>query len=119
MSGLIYWLLSTGLCAAGFLGSAAYIAYSYWTRHRSGAAGGELSGDRPWRRRGAAVCALVCVLFHLGLHHVDPARRPRLFLALWIVVLLLVGWLCLLALADMVYTRKQTQQALRRSRRSR
>ncbi len=118
MNGIVYWLLTTGLCGIGFAASVGYLIFSAGRPREAGGTVGP-AARRPWRRRGAVVCAVICVLFHVGIHHVDPQRWPRLFLALWIVVLLLVGWLCLLALADILYTRKLTRESLQRSRRSR
>jgi hypothetical protein len=65
-----------------------------------------LRGDRPWRRVGAAICLLLSVMFVLGVYLVDIPQRPRTYAAFWLVMMLLVVWLCMLAIKDMLYTRK-------------
>ena len=71
-------------------------------------------------KSGLRITALTfSVLFYLGMHHVNPSRWPRVYIILWIVVLLLVLWLCIIAAADMLYTRRITRETLQKSRRSR
>jgi hypothetical protein len=117
VSQTIHWFFTTGLCAIGFAVSVCYIWASY--RRSSGENPSATSVTRPWRRRGAIICAVVSVLFYLGMHHVSPYRWPRVYIVLWIVVLLLVLWLCIIAAADMLYTRRITRETLQKSRRSR
>ena len=61
---------------------------------------------RPWRRLGAAICVVVAVMFVLGIYLLDGKPPPRIFLAYWILVLVLVFWLCGLALKDILHTRR-------------
>ena len=111
MSEIVYWFLSSGVCVVG-LGTSLW--YLWASRPGQVQRSSPLAGKRPWRRWGAAVCGLVSVLFYVGLHHLDPARRPRTFLAVWIVILLLVICLCVLALVDILYTRRLLRKTLRR-----
>ncbi len=117
MQAFAYWLFTTVLCAAGFLLSMGYLILSF-RRGSDGAAASPLSSHRPWRRLGAAICALVSVMFYAGIHHLDPARFPRVFIFYWIIILLLVVWLCGLALVDMLYTRKLMRQIQQKRRRA-
>lgn len=64
-----------------------------------------VGGDRPWRRLGAGICLLVGVMFAVGLARLNPHSGPRSFTWYWIVVLLLILWLCGLAIKDLLYTR--------------
>jgi cobalamin synthase len=113
MSHDLYWILTTALSAGGLAGSVGYL----WRQSASGrdpARSSSLGGKRPWRRWGAVICAVVSVLFYVGLHHLDPAERPGTYLLVWIVILLLVLCLCVLALVDMLCTRRLTREALHR-----
>jgi hypothetical protein len=65
-----------------------------------------IRGHRPWRRLGAAICLLVAVMYVLGVYLVDIPRHPRAYAAFWLVLMLLVIWLCVLALRDILYTRQ-------------
>ena len=67
---------------------------------------GSRGGERPWRRLGAAICVVVAVMFVLGIYLLDGKPPPRVFLAYWILVLVLVFWLCGLALKDIMHTRR-------------
>ncbi len=67
---------------------------------------GSRGGGRPWRRLGAAICVVVAVMFVLGIYLLDGKPPPRVFLAYWILVLVLVFWLCGLALKDIMHTRR-------------
>ena len=61
--------------------------------------------DRPWRKVGAAICIVVAVMFVVGVTAVDIPERPRAYAAYWLVILVLLLWLCCLALKDVLYTR--------------
>jgi len=61
---------------------------------------------RPWRRVGAAICLVVAVMFVLGVYLVDEPQHPRTYAAFWLVMMVLVVWLCGLALKDVLYTRQ-------------
>jgi hypothetical protein len=64
------------------------------------------AAGRPWRRLGAAICVVVAVMFVLGIYLLDGKPPPRVFLAYWILVLVLVFWLCGLAFKDLMHTRR-------------
>ena len=62
--------------------------------------------DRPWRRLGAAICGLVSVMFFVGVNFLDSKREPVTYLVFWIVVFLLILWLCLLVGIDILRTQR-------------
>ena len=65
--------------------------------------------NRPWRKVGLGICVLLAVMFVVGDAVFDVAtavRRPILFTVYWLVVVVLVAWLCTLAAHDVSYTRK-------------
>ena len=62
-------------------------------------------GNRPWRELGAAVCLVLSIMFVAGVNLLDATSSPRLFMAYWLVMLVLVIWLCGLALKDIIHTR--------------
>jgi len=107
-------ILTTGLAAVGLAGSLGYIALASRRKIPPDAAG-SAGEDRPWRVWGAVVCGLISVLFYVGLNHVNPHARPRTFLLLWAVVVLLVLTLCVLAGVDIVHTRRRLRERGRRS----
>jgi len=89
-------LLATGVsCAWVYLG-------------RRGRSGRRLTigGDRPWRRLGAAICLVLAVMFVLGVYVLNDTGSLRGFAAYWLVMLVLVVWLCMLAIKDILYTRR-------------
>lgn len=59
--------------------------------------------DRRRRRRtlGMAMMALISVVFFFGANFLNPQVYPPLAVAFWAVLLVLLMWLCLLALADL------------------
>jgi len=65
-----------------------------------------LGHARPWRRLGAAICLLLSVMFVLGIHLLDEKRSFRLYVAYWSVMMMLIVWLCTLAIRDILYTRQ-------------
>jgi len=75
------------------------------------------STERPWRRVGAGICLVLGVMFPLGVYRLDALATPRVFLAYWGVIVILVCWLCVVALRDLAHTRHVLQS--RRSRRNR
>ncbi len=101
--------IASGLVAALGLG------YGVWYLVRSLRASGPAAatGQRPWRRLGAALCGLLAITFFIGVNFVDPSRAPAAYLLLWILVLLGILWLCGLAMVDILYTRRHHREALR------
>jgi hypothetical protein len=76
-----------------------------------------LRGDRPWRRLGAALVALVAVAFFAGTNFLKAEQAPKVYVAFWCVVLVLIIWMCILALVDVRYTLRLGAQQLRRQAR--
>lgn len=64
------------------------------------------TSERPWRRVGIALVAIIALMFILGLR-INPKSHPREFLGFWCIVLVLLFWLCALAIRDILYTRKR------------
>ena len=116
MKSALVWILSCGLSLGGLIGSVGYLWWHYRQKRR--APRSPLAGHRPWRPAGAVLCAVVSVLFYVGLHYVDADRRPGLYLALWGMVLLMLACLCLMAIVDVLYTRRLLRDTLRRSDRT-
>jgi len=69
-----------------------------------------LRGHRPWRKMGAALCLLIAVMFVLGIYVVDIPDRPVPYAMYWIIMLGLVVWLFVLAVHDIMHTRKLVRQ---------
>ncbi len=65
-----------------------------------------LLADRPWRRIGAAICLLLSVMFVVGLYAVDVPASPKAYAAFWLIIMVLVLWLCVLAIKDVLHTRR-------------
>lgn len=65
-----------------------------------------IGGERPWRKLGLAVCGVVGVMFVAGLVWLDEHRSARSFAWYWIIILVLLLWLCGLAAYDLWYTRR-------------
>jgi uncharacterized membrane protein len=77
--------------------------------HSSGAhrrAVRDLSGDRPWRKLGAVIMLLLAVMFVLGIYVLDEHRGVWFYALYWLIMMMLVLWLCVLAVRDVVYTRQ-------------
>lgn len=55
------------------------------------------------RRRtlGMTMMAVISVVFFIGANFVNPAPRPYVSLLFWVVLLILLAWLCVLALMDL------------------
>lgn len=62
--------------------------------------------ERPWRRVGAGICVVLAIMFVAGLYLLDEDRKPGAYVAYWLIMMLLVLWLCLLVLRDLLYTRQ-------------
>lgn len=62
------------------------------------------------RRLGLAVMGLVGTMFCLGLAILDPQAAPRSFLLFWLIVSVLLLWLCWLALSDVLMTWRLKRQ---------
>jgi amino acid permease len=65
-----------------------------------------LGGFRPWRRLGAAICLVLAAMFVCGVYLMDARTPSRVFAAYWLVMLVLVVWLCALAVKDVLHTRR-------------
>ena len=91
-------VLSVGLlCAAVYLRKPRVTGSSRAAR---------IAGDRPWRRLGAAICLVLSIMFVLGLHFLDGDTSPKAYIVYWLIILLLVLWLCGVAFKDLMYTRR-------------
>lgn len=99
MPQVLVWIIVCGGLLAG-----AYAANPRWFDR---AATSDSAVPRPWRRLGAAICAVLSVLFPLGLSYLDPGRWPRLYLLYWLMIVLLVAWLMMLAFKDLRVTLEQ------------
>ena len=119
------WWWSALLSGSGLLVSIGYLLRAGRRRHGSGPNGVAadpnpfLVQDRPWRRLGAAICGLVSVMFFVGVNFLDSKREPVTYLVFWIVVFLLIVWLCLLVGIDILRTqrlRAQLTQQLKSAR---
>ncbi len=112
-------MLVSGLFSAvGLLGAGWYIRRSLHRRRAmSGDAGDGASTadallDRPARRFGAAIVGLLSIMFFFGVNFLDADSAPMVYILYWCVMSALVLWLCGLALADMLHTRKLAQRML-------
>lgn len=101
-------ILLGGMVAAAYAVRPRWFGAGEATRHAA----------RPWRRVGAGICALLSIMFPVGLSVLDPHGSPRLCLAYWLVILLLVVWLMGLAFKDIRFTLSHDARAQRTSLRS-
>jgi len=62
--------------------------------------------ERPWRRVGAGICVVLGVMFPLGVYLLDEHPPPKVYAGFWSVMMVLVLWLCVMALRDVAYTRR-------------
>jgi len=69
-----------------------------------------LLGDRPWRRLGAGICLLLAVMFVIGVWVVDKPQKPVPYAVFWIIIMALTVWLCVLAVKDVIHTRRVFEQ---------
>ena len=72
-------------------------------------------GDRPWRRVGAAICAVLAIMFVVGVYVVDVPQRPTPYALYWLVMLVLVVWLLGLVIKDVAHTRRHGRSPAKRS----
>jgi len=70
--------------------------------------------DRRRRRRslGMAMMAVISVVFFVGANYMNPRLHPDLALLFWIVLLLLLVWLCVLAMIDLAEVRRLRRRLL-------
>ena len=98
------------LCGSGQLlcgrSNAATTAWERWDTP----AGTERCRRR--RRLGAAIVVLISLTFFLGVNFLSPGRSPVGYLIFWITTLLLVLWLCGLAMIDLLAIRRLQQRIL-------
>lgn len=103
ISGMFQFILSVLILGFGVVFAWFYLGSSPSARRGSR---GTIGGGRPWRRLGAGIVLVVSVMFVVGLYWSDGAHSPRAFAAYWLIMLLMVGWLCVLAAKDVLYTRR-------------
>ncbi|MCG3137728.1 MAG: hypothetical protein HJJLKODD_01578 [Phycisphaerae bacterium] len=74
---------------------------------------------RQRRDLGMAIVAIVSWSVFLGMNVLDPGRAPLAYLYYWLVIALMLLWLCLLAIADIRHTmrllREYSRQRVRHS----
>ena len=104
MAANAWQLVATGVfCGLGVLTAATYLLTSQKGRGRRGIwalESAEAFGKRMRRRRfGAALLAATCIAMFLGLNTLEPAGYGLGYLAYWLIVLIMLGWLVALALA--------------------
>ena len=98
-------VLVAGLMCAWFYGRTPRMMRSR-SKPESGNDSPRRVDDRPWRSVGAAICVVVAIMFVVGVAAVDIPQRPRAYAAYWLVILVLLLWLCCLAIKDVLYTRR-------------
>ncbi len=110
-------MLVSGLFSVvGLLGAVWYIRQSLRRRRairlRDGDAGASAAMfvDRPGRRLAAAIVGLVSVMFFCGVNFLDAKAAPLTYMVFWCVMAVMLLWLCGLALADMLHTRRLVRQ---------
>ncbi len=106
-------IFSTAICFAGVIGGVAYLVLR--SRRDDAAAGSMLAGRRPWRPIGALLVVVVSLLTYGGLNLIDHRLHPAAYLALWGLVMLLTICLGVLAVIDVIYTRRLLRRAMERS----
>lgn len=124
MSNATQFLTSLLLCGIGLGAAGLYFLFS---RDMSSAVprwfeDSEAGTARRRRRRnlGMAIVAMLSVGTFLGVNLMRPIEHPIAFVLYWLVIMLLVCWLCVLAVVDMLHTltlhrrwsEKRGQQAL-------
>jgi len=94
-----------------------YLFYSTAARNLAGVEPNRLNRLRAGLRRvGGLVLLLLAPLFFAGFHTVDADSDPRAFVAIWVIVMLLLGVNVLLAMVDVGLTWKLRRQRLAASR---
>lgn len=98
------------LTSIGVLTAAVVFAVVYLNRPWEQDGGGALGGHRPWRKLGAGIFVVLAVTFVLGIYILDLETPPKVYAIYWLIFTGLLGWLCVLALRDLMYTRKILQR---------
>jgi hypothetical protein len=94
-----------------------YLFYSRAAQRLEGVESQRLNRLRVGLRRvGGLVLLLLAPLFFAGFHSVDADTNPDTFVAIWVVVMLLLGVNVLLAMVDVVLTWKISRARLAASR---
>jgi hypothetical protein len=94
-----------------------YLFYSRAAEKLAGVEPHRLNRLRVWlRRAGGVVLLLLAPAFFAGFHSVDPAADPDAFVAIWVVVMTLLGLNVVLAMADVGLTWKLRRQRLAAAR---
>ncbi len=110
MSSTLEFIFSALICALGLSIAGAYFLLRRWLSQ-----GGLAWWDRidtpegvriraHRRNLGMAIVAVVSGATFLGINHMDPMSFPVQFVYYWLIMLLLVFWLCVLGLADIRHT---------------
>jgi len=90
-----------------------YLFYSRAAEKLAAVEPHRLNRLRVWlRRAGGLVLLLLAPTFFAGFHSVDPAADPNGFIAVWVVVMVLLGVNVLLALADVGLTCKLRRERI-------
>ena len=108
-------MVAAVVCGAGLIGSVAYLVW--WLRWRRGVESVSASpfDRRPWRPVGAALCGLISIWMFVGLYALTW-DNPIALALYWLLLLLLIVWLCLLAARDLLYTRRKMAELGRTER---
>ena len=94
-----------------------YLFYSRAAEKLVGVESQRLNRLRVWlRRAGGVVLLLLAPMFFAGFNTVDADADPETFLAIWVVVMALLGVNVLLAMVDVGLTWKLRRQRLAASR---
>ena len=94
-----------------------YLFYSRAAERLSGMESQRLNRLRAGLRRlGGLVLLLLAPMFFAGFHSVDADTDPNAFVAIWVIVMLLLGVNVLLAMVDVGLTWKIRRQRLAASR---
>lgn len=97
--------LSTALALLIGIAGWYYLFYSQAAERLAAVEAQRLNRARVWlRRAGGAVLLLLAPMFFAGFNSVDPGEDPEAFVAIWVIVLVLLGVNMLLALIDVGLT---------------
>ena len=111
------WFITGAISALGLFCAAGYWAGERRRLQQGGVRRNPLLADpRPWRGVGAAIVALLAVMFFLGINFATPRASPRAYALFWLMMLLLLLWLCSLAWVDIRHTRRLALHQLSRAR---
>jgi phosphatidylglycerophosphate synthase len=111
-------LLSLLILASGI---AVGLTYFRTAAAKKRGAARSVGGHRPWRKLGAAICLVLAVMFVGGVYLMEPENSPKVYLAYWGIMLLLVVWLFALAFKDLLHTRRALlalRKEIKRARRA-